>query len=264
MADQLKRSSIFNLASGILGFVSVVGLGSLVILHHGGAAAKPHVVPYASVDAGAASRAPEPGAVLSAAPLAPSQAPVSSPAPLIPSEALVGAAAAAPTPAAPAAAASGDVGIAAAANAAPKLVVGRHLEAASSASSSASASVAAAPKSKASAASPKKAFLPPKLDLSKDQGIVASRVHYGVSSRAELMGRAAGPVYNFAGRGAGQALGAQIAAGSAGAAGAIRQVNDAQKQIDASDVPADEKAKLDKNLDAVRQTAAAVPAPPAQ
>jgi hypothetical protein len=41
-------------------------------------------------------------------------------------------------------------------------------------------------------------------------------------------------------------------------------VNDAQKQIDASDVPADEKAKLDKNLDAVRQTAAAVPAPPAQ
>ena len=72
------------------------------------------------------------------------------------------------------------------------------------------------------------------------------------------MGRAAGPVYNFAGKASGQQS-AQVAADNSGAidpAAAMQQVDAAQKKLDASDVDVDQKAQIDQNLDQVRKTAA--------
>jgi hypothetical protein len=237
MGDQEKKSSIQSLAAALFGFVVVVGLGGFLILRHGGASEESSGVSYAPVDADSGLRAPTRSAVPAA-----TGAAASSPAPLLSEEAREESPAAAGVTAANrASAASGgsaakadDPAAAGANSAAAGLAVGSNLDAGSSASSSASVaasstSVAASPKSAA-----KKPFAAPKLDLSKNQGSVASTVHYGVSDRHELMGRAAGPVYNFAGKGAGQAQSGQVAAGSLGASGAIRQVDAAQKQFDAS------------------------------
>jgi hypothetical protein len=259
MSEQEKRSQFQSLAAGFLGFVGVVGLGSLVILHHGGAPAKAHIA-YAPASAEVVSALAAPAQMakvnLSGAPLGASASAFSSPAPTVPDEVRERAVVI------PGSAENGDVRAPASAGAKPdaKLVASAHLEAAASGSTSASASAAAPDKPKAKALA-KKPFFEPKLDLSKNQSAVASTVHYGVSSRAELMGRAAGPVYNFSGKSVGQAQGGQVAADNAGPTGALQQVDAAQKQIDASDgVPADQKAKIDENLNQVRQTAVSAPA----
>jgi hypothetical protein len=257
MNDQGKKSSIQTLGAGLLGFVAIVGLGSLVILHHGGAAVKAPAAAYAPVDAypGAAAPARAARPSLAAAPLGASGSAVSSPAPLLSDDARVSAGPAIANPAA-----SGAAPNAPETSAAPKLVAGRHLDGSSSASSSASASSSEA-NPKSSRALARKPFAAPKLDLSKNQGTIASTVHYGVSSRAELMGRAAGPVYNFSGKGAGQQSG-QVAADNAGptTADALQRVDAAQKQIEASDASAEDKAKINKDLNQVRETAASGPA----
>ena len=251
MNDQAKKSPIRTVAAGLLGFVGIVGLGSLVIMHHGGAAPKAPVAFYSPVNADPAAPAPLRAAGTSS--LAASAA-ASSPAPMPPSEAVRNETAAAAV-SAPSAAPQD----APAAAPGAKLVAGAKLASAGSASSSASASVAAAaPALKAAPA--RKPFSAPKLDLTKTSGAVASTVHYGVSGRSELMGRAAGPVYNFSGNAG--AKGGQVAADNASASGALQQVDAVQKQVDASDVPDAEKAKLDKDLNQVRQTAAAAPAAP--
>ena len=260
MSEQEKKSQFQSLAAGFLGFVGVVGLGSLVILHHGGGSAKAHIA-YAPAPAEVVSALTAPAQAvkvnLSGAPLGASANALSSPAPTMPDEVREQAAAA------PDSAASGDPKASAAAVAAKpdaKLAASGHLDGSASASSSAAAPAAASAKPKAKALA-KKTFLEPKLDLSKNQSAVASTVHYGVSSRAELMGRAAGPVYNFSGKSVGQAQGGQLAADNAAPTGTLQQVDAAQKQIDASDaVPADQKAKIDENLNQVRQSAASAPA----
>jgi hypothetical protein len=261
MSEQEKKSQFQSLAAGFLGFVGVVGLGSLVILHHGGGSAKPRIA-YAPARAEVVSALTAPAQAakvnLSGAPLGASANSLSSPAPTVPDEVREQASAA------PAPAASGDVKISVASPVAKpdaKLVASGHLDGTASASSSAAASAApsAKPKAKATALA-KKPFLDPKLDLSKNQGAVASTVHSGVSNRAELMGRAAGPVYNFSGKSAGGQSG-QLAADNAGPTGALQQVDVVQKQIDASDaIPADQKAKIHENLNQVRQTAGSAPA----
>lgn len=241
-----------TLGAGVLAFAVVVGLGSLVLLHHGGAAVAAPVSAYAPVDAASAFAVPARAVRPASDPAA------SSPAPLLtdeerPADAAAPAASVAPGASTPVTTPA----------AAPKLVVSRHLDVSSSAGSSAAAG-STPPKPKLAAA--KKAFVAPKLDLSKSQGTVASTVHYGVASRSELMGRAAGPVYNFAGKAAGQQK-AEVAAGSmapdvaAGTAGALQQVDKAQKQLDSSNVAPEDKAKLDQNLNQVRQSVNAVPAP---
>jgi hypothetical protein len=261
VSDQLKKSQMQTLAAGFLGFVGVVGLGSLLILHHGGAAVKAPVIAYAPVDADTGAPAPLRAAnrSLLGASLDSSGSAASSPAPLLPDEARDDAVAASGS------AASVDVKMpatAAASKPAAKLV-SQPLDSGASASSSAAMPVAAATKSKALPA--KKTFVAPKLDLAKNQGIVASTVHYGVSDRAELMGRAAGPVYNFTGKTAGQAQSDQVAnAGQAqttqvAPAAVAQQVDAAKQQLDASDVPADQKAALDQNLSQARTAATAAP-----
>lgn len=75
-------------------------------------------------------------------------------------------------------------------------------------------------------------------------GAVAS-VHYGVTSRNELMGRAAGPVYNFKG---GASKGAAAATGKMG--GDLKtKITDIKGQLEAAGLPADQRAKLMKDLE---------------
>jgi hypothetical protein len=249
MSEQGK-TQIQTLGAGFIGFVGVVGLGSLVIMHHGTAPAA-SAVAYAPVDAASALAVPaatiRANPALSGAPTGQSGAVPSSPAPLLSADDRA-AVPDAPPSAAPAATATAGVPAAA-----PKLVVGQHLDAASSASSSAQASASTAAPAPKKLVPAKKPFFAPKLDLTKNQGTIASTVHYGVSDRSELMGRAAGPVYNFSGKGAG-GQGAAVAAGSMDANGAMQAVNAAQAQVDASAANGAQKAQLDQNLNQVRQT----------
>jgi len=134
------------------------------------------------------------------------------------------------------------------------LVVTQHLDGSSSARSSARASVASAAPAEKGGVAAKKPFVAPKLDLSRSQNALVSSVHYGVSSRAELMGRAAGPVYNFSGKNPGSDQSGKLAAG------AMKQVDAVQAKIDSSSLSDSDKAAFDERLGQAKQAAAATPA----
>lgn len=235
------KAQIQTLGAGLLAFVGVVGAGALLILPHGGAAVKAPNTVYAPVDAASALAAPaSPVKIDRAAAPAPAGSMTSSPLPLLP---------ASEREDAPGAAAEAAAGSSTPSSNVRRLVASQGLDGSSSASSTAQASVASASAAKIAAKSVKKTFVAPKLDLSKTSAI-ASTVHYGVSSRSELMGRAAGPVYNFAGAKAdGQS--AQVAAGS------MQGIDAAQQQIDSSNLTDAQKATIDSSLGQVRQTVTA-------
>lgn len=84
---------------------------------------------------------------------------------------------------------------------------------------------------------------PVKLDAAGGAEAVAS-VHYGVTNRRELMGRAAGPVYNIKGGG--------TAGGSAPKGKLAEDLNakvaDLKRQLDATSLPAETRDQLLKDL----------------
>jgi hypothetical protein len=84
----------------------------------------------------------------------------------------------------------------------------------------------------------------PRLKLDTTRNTVASTVHYGVTSRAELMGKAAGPVYNFKGaKPAGAGRGAELAAE------ANAKMDDIEKQLDSNEaLTAEQKAAIRQQL----------------
>lgn len=86
----------------------------------------------------------------------------------------------------------------------------------------------------------------PRVKLDTSRNAVASSVHYGVTSRADVMGRAAGPVYNLSGRLPKDTKEAKTAQ-QAGAA-AEEQLAKAQKTIDESGLPEAQKAELRRKL----------------
>lgn len=247
------KAQIQALGAGLIGFMVVVGAGALLMIPRGQSAPKAPVSAYAAVDVSAGLSAPAASVRLpssSGAPVGSAAAAASSPAPILPESERE----AAPQAAAPAAAPESQ----AAAAPARRLAVTQHLDGSSSAHSSARAETAASAAKPAKAALAKKAFVAPKLDLSKGtQGALAS-VHYGVSNRAELMGRAAGPVYNFSGKSAaGQSQAADSQAPST--AGAMTQVEAAQQQIDSSGLDDASKAQLKDNLNQVRKVVSGTP-----
>jgi hypothetical protein len=252
------RSLVQIFGAGIIGFAGVAGLGGILLLRPGGAAIKAPAAVYLPVDAAPALSVPSPspftlsGAARGGAPVGEAAAAVSSPAPLLTDDArdsnAPGATAAA-VPPVPAAFAAPHL-TSALPGAAP---------AAASAATASAASPASAASAKRAAPAPKP-FVAPKLDLSKSAGSLAASIHYGVSDRSQLMGRAVGPVYNFAGRGAGGGRGAQVAADSMQPLVQVSQQADAaQKQVDASDLSDADKARIDAGLSALRQPAAIVP-----
>ncbi len=78
-------------------------------------------------------------------------------------------------------------------------------------------------------------------------GDAIASVHYGVTNRNELMGRAAGPVYNFSGgaKGGDTAAKGQLAGGDAKA-----QIADIRKQLENANLPPEQRASLLKQIDA--------------
>lgn len=219
------KSQIQTIVSAMLGFVLVVGVGALAVMSRGGSAKSPSSASHPSSIPTAPAAEP---ALPAAAPAAAGVAGASSPQPVLPSvmadkvaqEAAPAAqAASAPKPAA--------------------LVVTQHLEATQTTSAKVEVAAAlAAPAAKKMEPLATREFVTPKLAPTKNAGI-ASSVHYGVSSRSELMGRAAGPVYNFKGRGAKKA----DASGSKIGGEAATQIEEAQRQVEGSAL--DEKAKKD-------------------
>lgn len=196
MSEQSK-SNLQVIGAGVLGFVAVVGGAGLLLTGLGGRHGAPATA-HAPVD-DAALRAP-------AAPARQARAlehRQSSPQPLLgalPEEPLSEETAAAPVHASLVGSAAPESSVAAGAPSLGALGAPRHAGKGESVSS-AKAEVKKfstleprAPEAPAPGAKPM-----PRLKLDGSRNSIASSVHYGVTSRAELMGKAAGPVYNFKG-----------------------------------------------------------------
>ncbi|MDD5302341.1 MAG: hypothetical protein PHS14_04455 [Elusimicrobia bacterium] len=237
MSEQSK-SNFQAFGAGLLGFVAVLAIGGGALLVRSSQQAKAGSRPVAAA---------EPIDLGSSMPR-PSMSPASvqkerraeSPAPLMGAE---DESEGAEAPAeASAAAASSPESAPPAKSPAPRLEVTQHLDKPGN-GSSATAIVrnTAAPEKPAKAFSHKTL----KLDPAGMAPASVASVHYGVTSRSELMGRAAGPVYNFKGKGA---------VGGSGATGQLAdevnaKVAEIRRQLEASGLPADQRAKLQKELD---------------
>lgn len=251
MSEQSK-SNYQALGAGLLGFVAVMAVGGGGLMLHSSQRAKSAAAPApaaAPIDLG--SSMPDPSLP---PPSVQKERRAESPAPLIGE---IGEDASADAAEASAGAAASEAAAAAAAlspEAAPSAKP-RALEASprlevEPGSSSAKAVVKNTVEAKKAAASPPARKAPaPKLEAAAGDGAVASSVHYGVTSRSELMGRAAGPVYNIKGAKGG---------GSAGPTGKLAEdaegkMADLRRQLEASGLPDDQRAKLLAELEAARK-----------
>lgn len=241
MSEQTKGNlQVFG--AGIFGFVAVVGVAGLAMTKFGGAAPAPAAHAAAPIEAGILSL-PSPAAP------APAHLPrPASPQPLLGEhdEDFVEESAAAPARAPQALAASGGAG---AAGSAPSsleaLGAPRHYGKGESASSARAETKTIAAKPAPAPAREEPAFKPvPRVKLDTSRSSVASSVHYGVRSRSELMGNAAGPVYNFKG-----AKPAAAGRNAELAAEASSKLDDIEKQLDANTaLTAEQKAEIRKKI----------------
>jgi hypothetical protein len=241
MSEQSK-SNYQALGAGLLGFVAVMAVGGGGLLLHSSHRSKSAAAPApaaAPIDLGAAMPAPSMQRLA-----ARKERRAESPAPLIGE---IG-------EDSPAGGSEGSVSGALSAESAPRgkapaLEVARHLDL-ESGSSSAKAVVKNTVEAKEEAAAPPGKKAPaPKLEVAAGDGAVASSVHYGVTSRSELMGRAAGPVYNIKGAKGGAGAGAtgKLAGDAEG------RMADIRRQLEASGLPPEQRAKLLSELDAAQK-----------
>ncbi|MCM2303327.1 MAG: hypothetical protein NDJ72_01380 [Elusimicrobia bacterium] len=244
MSEQ-NKSNFQALGAGLIGFVAVTAVGGGLLMFQSSRQAKSTAAPApaaAPIDLG--STMPRPST--QEAPVR-SERRAHSPAPLIgdvDEPAADEASAEASSPAASAASAAASLSPEAAPSAkGPALDVARHLDVEAGASS-AKAIVKNTAEAKKAALPGKKAPAP-KLEVPAGDGAVASSVHYGVTSRSELMGRAAGPVYNIKGAkgGGGSAATGKLADDADG------KLADIRRQLEVSGLPDDQRAKLLKDLD---------------
>lgn len=244
MSEQ-NKSNYQALGAGLFGFVAVMAVGGGGLMLHSSHRAKSAATPApaaAPIDLGASMPAPS-----LQRPAVQSERRTQSPAPLIGEigeEASADDAVAAES----AEAASALSPESAPRAKAPALQVARHLDL-EAGSSSAKAVVKNTVEAKKAPAAPAARAPAPKLEVAAGDGAVASSVHYGVTSRSELMGRAAGPVYNIKGAKGG---------GSTGATGKLAEdaegkIADLRRQLEASGLPEDQRAKLLLELDAARK-----------
>lgn len=256
MSEQ-NQSNVQAFGAGLLGFVVVMAIGGGALMVRSSQQAKAGARPEAAgapIDLG--SSMPRPS-------LSPASAQrerrAQSPAPLTGE---VDEAEASEAPAA-------ESGGAAAAGASPKsapnaqtpasrLEVTQHLDKPGSGSSATAVVNNTLASEEAPKAAGKKAF-DKKAALKIDTAGAVASVHYGVTNRSELMGRAAGPVYNIKG-GSGKV-------GSGGMGKMADEVNakisDLQKQLEAAGLPAEQRAKLQQDLDNVMKGVTG-PAPAAE
>lgn len=252
MSDQSK-SNIQALGAGFLGFVAVVTVGGGLMLMHSSRQAQSSAKPApaaAPIDLGSSGGLPA-----AASSSMPRERRAESPAPLIGDEGKLEPDSSPSSSAAPSAAAKAAAGQAKAASA-PALKPTEHLKA-----DGASTSAAAIVKNTIEAEKPAKAadekLVPAaKLPEPSGAGAVASSVHYGVTDRSELMGRAAGPVYNFKGTGGTANSGAAAAAAQSDVQAKLAGL---KKQLEDSNLPAEQRAAILKQL-AAADPAGAAPA----
>lgn len=241
MSEQTK-SNFQMIGAGFMGFVAVVGAAGLLLTQLSGRSA----APQAALSAPESHKAP--GALSMTASRVTADKPASSPAPMT---GYAADDAAEQTAAAEAAAAAAAVS-AVDADVSQQTSLGamgdpRHAgkgETVSSASAEVK-NIAAAPKAE-SAAKPVPRI---KLDKNQARGSIASSVHYGVTSRSELMGRAAGPVYNFTGRSVAGSPRISELSGSAQS-----KIADAEKKIDESNLTPEQKRDMKQRLQNARES----------
>ncbi len=253
MSDQSK-SNFQAFGAGLLGFVAVMAVGGGALMVHNSQQAKSSAKPAAAaapIDIG--SSAPRP---MMTSPAAQKEARAQSPAPLMGADAeseasteAPSSAASAATPAAAPSAAASSQAAAKTKSAAPSLEPTQHVDM-SGHRSTAEAIV--------------KNTLVPKKEhkgLAKKSSAVEATavaptslasVHYGVTSRNELMGRAAGPVYNVKG---GATKGAPPANGKM-ANDTSASIADLQSQLEKAGLPADQRAIILKQLESANKTVA--------
>lgn len=231
------KAQVQTIAAGFLGFVAVVAVGILIVRRGGVSQTPPSEYAPVNTEALSAPVSARLSARSGGAAYGETAAATASPAPTTGQDARILGAASANS-----ANAAGDSA------ALQRLAAGQHLTA-SAGNAPGTVKVAndpEAPVAMPSSTAAKKPFVAPKLDLAKTS--VASTVHYGVSNRNELMGRAAGPVYNFSGAAGGGQKGqlGQLAGQANG------QVDAATQQINDSALTPEDKAKLLHGLGQVR------------
>lgn len=239
MSDQGK-SNIQAFGAGLFGFVAVIAIGGGALMVHRSQQRKAEAQPVAAgapIDLGSSM----PRAPMSPRPQKERRA--ESPAPLL-GEAEENEALEAPAaPADESNAASPSPEAAPKARSSSRLETTAHL-AADGGGSTARAVVSNTVEKEAAPAAKKAAGKKAPLSLDPAAASAVASVHYGATSRSELMGRAAGPVYNIKG-------GARQASGVTGklAGDVTDKIAEIRRQLEASGLPADQRAKLQKELD---------------
>lgn len=247
MSEQ-TQSNFQALGAGLLGFVAVMAVGGGAMLVHRSHLAKAGAPPAAAaapIDLG--SDAPRP-----IVPPARAERRAQSPAPLIGDTGPEEAEAEAPAPAAAArAAARAPEPAAPSPEAAPRqeprtrLQIAEHAESSPGGTSAAAAVAQAEPSEHPKAPAPLKRAAKKAAAAADPADAAVASVHYGATSRSELMGRAAGPVYNMKGGGPRPTN----AATSKMAGDATAQIADLRKQLDAASLVPEDRAKLQAQLD---------------
>lgn len=247
MSDQGK-SNFQAFGAGLLGFVAVMAIGGGALMVHNSQQAKSAAKPVAAaapIDIG--SSAPRP---MMTSPTAQKEGRAESPAPLMGAEEESETTAAAPAGAPAAAAPSAAPATQAAAktkSAAPSLEPTQHQDM-SGHGSTAEAIVknTLAPKKEHKALSKKSS----NVEATAVAPTSLASVHYGVTSRNELMGRAAGPVYNVKGGAKGASVAGQgKIAGDAGAS-----IAELQAQLEKAGLPQEQRALILQQLEAAKKS----------
>lgn len=254
MSEQ-NQSNVQALGAGIIGFVAVLAVGGGALMVHSSQQAKSAAKPVAAaepIDLGAAPPRP----AMSAPRVQQEERRAESPAPLIGEDKIESV----PTPSprdargrpaqAPSESPAAGYGL--------QETAGLDTSGNGSSAKAVVGNTIVAEKPVAKAAGKKKAWAKPAATGSGTHAVAS--VHYGVTSRSELMGRAAGPVYNVAGAGK---KGGTIATGKL-AGDTKTTLADLQRKLEVAGLPEDQRAKLKKELEEATKGLAADVEKPAQ
>ena len=242
MSEQ-NKSNLQAFGAGLLGFVAVMAIGGGALMVRSSQQAKSAARPDAAaapIDLGASMPRSAPSSATAS-----KERRAESPAPLMGEDESQGSEA-------PVAASAASVSEAAASDSAQsvnseaaRLKVTQHLDMPGNGSSATAVVKNTLEPEKAAKAGSKKAAA--KLDPTGGGSNAIAAVHYGVTSRSELMGRAAGPVYNFKGKGK---TGGSAPTGKL-ADDANAKINDLNAQLKDVGLPPELREKLKKDLEDV-------------
>ena len=252
MSEQ-NKSNLQAFGAGFLGFVAVMAIGGGALMVRSSQQAKSAARPEAAaapIDLGASMPRSAPSSATAA-----KERRAESPAPLMGAEESQGSEAPVAASAASTAGESSSESAQSVNSEAARLKVTQHLDKPGNGSSATAVVKNTVEPEKAAKAGGKKAAA--KLDPTGGGSNAIAAVHYGVTSRSELMGRAAGPVYNFQGKGktGGSAPTGKLADESNAK---IAELNSQLKDVG---LPAELRAKLMKDLEAVTKSQPAAEKP---